>query len=362
MKNLLKAIKLLPLLIFISVLSSCKTDLNVNAPYKDTPVVYGLLNQNDSIHYVKITKAFLGQADAYQMAQIRDSSEYADVLDVKIMETNKGTVLRTFNLQRTLIKNKSQGTFYSPEHYVYAFPTPNQPLKPEYKYELKVINNELDMEISSETDLVHPFTIKKPTEAPQASISFYSINNVSDYSIEWISAVNAKRYNILVVFNYKEVDKTANDTITRKIEWVYNFKSKTIRGGEEMAFNMTGNEFFGKIAQNIPNAASNIERLVHTMDFYFSVAGEELNTYMEVNEPVTGIVQEKPEYTNIVNGIGIFSSRLNKAVQNKGLTQQTARNLKRSEETKDKGFIKYWDPVNNQYLCIDLNPVTNACD
>jgi hypothetical protein len=30
---------------------------------------------------------------------------------------------------------------------------------------------------------------------------------------------------------------------------------------------------------------------------------------MEVNEPSNSIVQERPEYTNINNGIGIFSCR-----------------------------------------------------
>jgi hypothetical protein len=33
---------------------------------------------------------------------------------------------------------------------------------------------------------------------------------------------------------------------------------------------------------------------------------------MEVNEPFEGIVQERPSFTNINNGIGLFSSRFNK--------------------------------------------------
>ena len=42
--------------------ASCKKDLNINDEWKEITVVYGLLNVNDSIHYVKITKAFLGRA------------------------------------------------------------------------------------------------------------------------------------------------------------------------------------------------------------------------------------------------------------------------------------------------------------
>ena len=55
--------------------------------------------------------------------------------------------------------------------------------------------------------------------------------------------------------------------------------------------------------------SSVVSRLVNRVEFLFSVAGDELNTYMEVNEPSSGIVQDKPDYTNIENGIGLFSCR-----------------------------------------------------
>jgi hypothetical protein len=38
---------------------------------------------------------------------------------------------------------------------------------------------------------------------------------------------------------------------------------------------------------------------------------------MEVNEPTNSIVQEKPDYTNITNGLGIFSSRYRKIREKK---------------------------------------------
>jgi hypothetical protein len=51
------------------------------------------------------------------------------------------------------------------------------------------------------------------------------------------------------------------------------------------------------------------ERYTNDVDFIISVAAADLNTYMEVNEPSNSIIQERPEYTNIDNGTGIFSSR-----------------------------------------------------
>ncbi|HET6243084.1 MAG: DUF4249 family protein [Bacteroidetes bacterium] len=363
MKNTIPLQNVILTLVFIAIFSSCKTELNVNAPYKETPIVYGLLNQNDSIHYIKINKAFLGEADAYQMAQVRDSSEYGDILDVKVNEILNGKVLKTFSLERSFLKNKQTGLFYSPDHIAYSFNTYNQPLNPQAKYELKVLNNSTGITTSAETELVQSFKITKPFSANQATISFATATGVdSDLSIEWFSAVNGRRYTVQVVFNYFEVDKTSLDTIARQLDWSYTLKSKTAKGGELMPFKMTGAEFFNKIANNIPETNGNIERLVHTIDFNFSVAGDELNTYMEVNEPVSGIVQEKPEYTNVVNGIGIFSSRLNQSIKNKGLNSTTVKAIKEREKTFGKGFSKYWDVEKNQYLCITFNSVTASCE
>ena len=34
-----------------------------------------------------------------------------------------------------------------------------------------------------------------------------------------------------------------------------------------------------------------------------------LDTYIAINRPITSIVQERPEFTNIINGIGLFTAR-----------------------------------------------------
>jgi hypothetical protein len=36
--------------------NSCKNDLEINAPYEDTAVVYGFLDQNQPVQYIRIQK------------------------------------------------------------------------------------------------------------------------------------------------------------------------------------------------------------------------------------------------------------------------------------------------------------------
>ena len=67
-----------------------------------------------------------------------------------------------------------------------------------------------------------------------------------------------------------------------------------------------------------------------------SVAGEAFNLFMQVYEPSSSIVQEKPPYTNVENGIGVFSSRY-KITENKLLHQETVQDL----ISIDDNFMKF---------------------
>jgi len=54
-----------------------------------------------------------------------------------------------------------------------------------------------------------------------------------------------------------------------------------------------------------------------------TVGTQELQTYINVNQPYSSIVQERPSYSNINNGIGLFSSRFTYLVEGIGLTNGT---------------------------------------
>ena len=58
------------------LISSCDNSLDILDEYKETPIVYGLLNKNDTVHYVRIQKGFLGEGNALLMAQYADSIYY----------------------------------------------------------------------------------------------------------------------------------------------------------------------------------------------------------------------------------------------------------------------------------------------
>ena len=50
------------------------------------------------------------------------------------------------------------------------------------------------------------------------------------------------------------------------------------------------------------------------LNLFLTAGNDDLNTYMQVNEPVTSIVTERPIFTNVENGIGLFGSKYSRTL------------------------------------------------
>src|SRR6188508_2297236 len=86
--------------VFLSVFFffSCSNELDITADYKETTVIYGLLNQNDTAQYVQIFKGFLDDnMSALVIAQNPDSIFYDDSVLVQLNDGNA-----TYELERII--------------------------------------------------------------------------------------------------------------------------------------------------------------------------------------------------------------------------------------------------------------------
>ena len=48
-------------LLLAGFLNSCSEDFQLTEPYKDIPVIYGLLNRADTAHYIRIHKTLVNK-------------------------------------------------------------------------------------------------------------------------------------------------------------------------------------------------------------------------------------------------------------------------------------------------------------
>jgi hypothetical protein len=326
---------ILLILLAMVALSACRTDFEINAAWKDMTVVYGLMNQNDSIHYIKINKAYLGEDNALTMAQDPDSCSYGNNLEVKVEEWDvNGSQTNLWYLDTTTIYNKESGVFYNPKQVLYKFAGQLDTLNKDKEYRLFIKNKSNGKIISSKTKLVHKFSVTKPLGTQ------VNLTGTSPIKVIWEPAVNGKLYQVVIRFTYRERNIITNDSIVKTLDMnLGSYTSANTDGtGPSLETSFGGQTFYQSLHDNIA-VDPNIVRVAtgYPLQFIFSVAADEFNTYMEVNQPSSSIVQEKPEYTNISNGIGIFSSRY-QIIRKFFPTAVSMDSLYNGSKTKDLNF------------------------
>ncbi len=297
------------------------------APYKEIPVVYGLLNASDSLQYIRIQKAFLGEGNALIMAQHTDSIYYRDILDVKLEEyNNSGIKLRTLSLIRDQMP-KEPGNFSTFPNYIYR--TQGEKLNTQFDYKLVVRNTETDSMYSAQTLLVDSISILNPTVFA-AQLSWVA---PFPYTVRYSPNSEGFIYQLIIRFHYSETTISTGNVSWKYIDWKFPERTKQESG----EININRPDFYTFVASQLdPDQA--VKRHAGEMEFIFTIAAEQFKAYIDVNNPPTGVNQEVPMYTNIQGGLGIFSSRMVQVVGNKYLDVASEAELVSGAVTGDLGF------------------------
>ena len=337
---------------FFILFSACETDFDTTAPYEDITVVYGLLDQKEQNQYIKINKAFLGEGNALIYAKEADSSNYGYPMEVVLEEFDEnGQKVNTLLFDTTTIYNKEAGIFYAPEQIIYrgkidiaheikvitnisgdTVSVDTFWLNYKNTFKLKIKNPVSQKEIFSETKLIHDFDIDKPGHG--LTIRFVP-NPINPKEFKWDKAENGGLNELKVLFYYSEIYLNSNDTIEKSIELISSTVSSS-QGNDSFYYYYWDNDFFTSCLNKIPytdpaEEQNVVARFSGPVVTIVSVAENEFSLYMEVYEPSTSIVQEKPEYTNIENGIGVFSARYRKSKPKK-LHQETVTDLQKIDD------------------------------
>lgn len=318
------------------LVAGCSTDVELNAPYKSTTIVYGLLDPVADTQWVKINKTFLGDGNNLDYALVRDSSEYdwSEFKNLYVEEILNGEVIQQFNLEEKEITNKDlNGIFYGPAQTVYYF-VKGSDLNQNAQYRIVVdFYNRQDVEAT--TDIVAQGSVNffglyqnqgttlklaetsGPTSfnwksvtlqfTPSESAPFYEVSLRTYYTENlWTDATHTTLVSSTKkFFDYKVGTYTLDDRLTSgRIPVEINGESFFSYFGSQLN---TGDQYSYEIGNYNPDAEP--EAATETFDLMINVGGSELYTYYQVNSPVTGIVQERPTYTNVSNGLGLFSSR-----------------------------------------------------
>jgi hypothetical protein len=260
----------------------------------------------------------LGDADPSTYSKTEDSLYFKNV-DAVIEEIVNGSVINTYPLQETVLSDKTSGMFAYPNQKVYSFTA--YPLNSSATYKLKGTANGISLSATtallSETDPVFgnsgPSSFGRFWNIP-GYIQLATSTNLNDgLTAKFRAPVGSREIRVDLIFYYDEEyeDGTIKTQNIRFNFGVQTFAEPNKLNEAEMVF--SPNRFFEQIASNIPDKDATPglkQRIPKYLDFEFGAIDEETFYYRDVNSPTSDVVQEKPNYTNIENGLGIFGSRL----------------------------------------------------
>lgn len=299
MKNLLG-------LLFILIATtfwSCENEVNINSDFEEVTVIYGLLDQNADTQFVKVNKTFLDDdKNAVDLASDPNRLFY-DSLTVSLIEESSGSEFFLSPMEAT----KEPGTFTTEKNTIY-FTEEN--ISPNESYSIKV--EKPDESISTgKTTTVDTVIVEKPFFG--IAVPFVDRNGSIDrYTFEFSTGNNVAAFEVIMFFKFTEI--IGNDSIQRKVRVpLTKFTNSSIEPFVKFAINFDGLKFFQAIENQVPAATNPTKKVIFPRDNFdieIFAADEDYNFYRELNGPIDGLLQTRPEFTNISNGYGLFASRL----------------------------------------------------
>ncbi len=316
--NKLAAMKHLPFFSFcvfvLAAMAGCSTKFNTAAPYQNITIVYGLLDEGDTAHYIRIQKAFLSQSlSAYNMEKVADSSFYPQ-LNVVLEAFNSGSMVGApITLTRVDLNQegyqKDSGAFFTTPNYAYKF---KNALDPNNTYRLLITNPASGEVDSAETTII---------DESSANFSCPYLDNLGT-TLSFSHSANpflvrgsvpptvAYMEGILRV-RWVEKNSQTNTTVKKYADWDFATATPSGNAGAtSLGFSLTSNNFqfydFLSGAMQVPPQF--VTRLMDSAQLILSAANTDFYNYMQITQTLgTGLtgMDIEPNYTNMLSSKGI---------------------------------------------------------
>ena len=288
--------------LLLCLFTQCKNDIDINAPWLETPVVFGLLDANSNVQYIRIQKTYQNSIsqNTQQGAQYPDSL-YFDSLVVKVTSTSSESF--TFN---KITAPKESGFFTSDEAYIYT--ADFRPRADGRVYNLEIFSPQTGKTYRGRTFIMGiADTAQAPSGLP------YSIrlrtDSVSFFNVRFKPGANTFVYDTYVRLRYTEFN-TNGDSSQKIVEFPIsqNLLTRDISASEYTRRVVSAPDMLGFFRTELSNDPT-VSRKFRGLDYIFAGGSQDLKLFIDISRTQNSFVQNKPEFSNIDNGLGIFSSR-----------------------------------------------------
>lgn len=309
---------------------SCNNDLEIYSDPVDLPYVYGVVTSNKKEHYVKVTKTFqkLAKDVTFDDLYYKDDS-----INVYIDEYIGSALNNTFEGLPVIASDKDSGEFIFPDHKYYKFT--NSLLQGASAATNVIRNYTIRVELNSATTVIknfdnfrmnNPIKIESPTQGSlnqkNAEIKFVNLANVLVPEVITWEQIGGGNETATLKLHIKETNITSGeiDTVVVPIQF-YN----DLPTADKVSASLELSHFYKQIPnqlKNDPEITREILNVVHDnskikgygVELDIWSASKDFTTYETILFDQSGISQDKPNFTNLENALGIFTSRSNRKV------------------------------------------------
>jgi len=317
-------------------ISACDNEVEINADWKETMIIYGLLDANQSEQYIKVNKAFLNEAGSALMVAKNSDSLYLESVTVKVIRSRTGEV---YTLTRVNEIPKDSGIFANDVNYLYKM---TDPIYANEMYELVVESGKTGQIARAvtytlgKTKIEAPFRTTNPLFSLAANYIF----------ISYVPAINSYAYDIKMVVEVQEFNRKDTSLIdTKNLRWnvITNYKMPQVSAGAPMPtviHQIERTAFYQFLSTYLTDTSDNVVRRIKSVGMQYYGGNQALVDYISVNEPAIGIVQKQAEYSNVQNGFGLFASRSMQQVINVPMDPNSVAYLQKNSYTAPLNFIR----------------------
>lgn len=319
------------ILVVAACLTSCETAFNVNAENQEVPIIYCVLNNSSNIQYLKLNKTYLTNLPAFDNPPHQDSVYFDGEIQVVLEAWDNGKVTEFYVFEPTKDIPKEPGFFPNSNNLIYKT---EATIRPETHYSISIYLENKEKVVYAETTSLGYLQVIDPLNVPERKIS---LNIGQNYSCRWKPVENAGIYQVIINFYYMEYE--GQDSTQRKVVWPQSFTSP-LTNAESLSKDISGSRFFNIMDDYIP-VKDGVTRKAQGLDFLILSGGEEIKFYIESTAPSDGALMEKPVYTNVTNGLGVFSTVSKAEISMIPLGSVTIDSLAYGQLTHQLGFLDH---------------------
>jgi len=327
--------RLLCLLASLQLLISCEQDPQLSSAGRTLPVVYAMINPDDSVHSIRVSRSYKSEGNALESALIPDSICY-DTMTPRIeLYTSSGWKYHEMVFRPKLKMEKELGDFTGEGLQVYECRVNLSRLLIEgTRLVMNIRPDNGEKLISSVIEYAEPPKIVAPKQGLHTFIDFYP----EPFDVKFEDPAEFVRYELHVQFHILNIMK-GGDTVEQTVDKVFVRNSENDsrpRYFSQVLVNVPGDLLLAQVRQEVKVNSAVEYRLPRGIDLVLLTASTEYFNYMDLNRMADDYGGEVS--TNISGGLGLFAFRYQTRVTNFFLGRVTMDSLLHGHFTRHLKF------------------------